>query len=166
MLAGAATVLFGMAGIAASARLYLVPGRPAWDSPITFFEFFSTVALLGFAVWTVLSTGGAGSATGVSLAASTTMAVLIVKIARLALSSRYELYASWQLLSTMLLNKLLVRVLLLVTGTLVVILGHGASTWVPGLLLLVAGEFMGRYLFFVSVVPTSMASGYLASEAA
>ena len=32
---GGLTVLFGIAGVGASARLYLVPGRPAWNSPFT-----------------------------------------------------------------------------------------------------------------------------------
>ena len=41
---GAATVLFGIAGVGASARLYLVPGRPAWNSPLTVFEFFATAS--------------------------------------------------------------------------------------------------------------------------
>ena len=37
---GGVTVLFGVAGVGASARLYLVPGRPAWNSPFTMLEFY------------------------------------------------------------------------------------------------------------------------------
>ncbi len=166
MLPGAATVLFGLAGVAASARLYLVPGRPAWNSPITIFEFFSTVALLGFAIGNATSDLGSVFTTGVLLAASATTAALVAKIVRLALSSRYELYASWQLLSTMLLNPLLVRVLLLVSGTALATLGQPMWTRVLAVLLFFAGESLGRYLFFVSVVPTSIASGYITKEAA
>jgi formate dehydrogenase iron-sulfur subunit len=40
------------------------------------------------------------------------------------------------------------------------------ATRMLGVGLLVAGEFVGRYLFFVSVVPSNIASGYLAQEAA
>jgi hypothetical protein len=33
-------------------------------------------------------------------------------------------------------------------------------------MLMIAGESIGRYLFFVTVVPTNMAKEYLAQEAA
>ena len=39
--------LAGVAGVFASARLYLVPGRPAWDSRLTIARFFATAAVLG-----------------------------------------------------------------------------------------------------------------------
>ena len=40
-LAVAAAVV-GAAGVYASARLYVVPGRPAWDTPLTIVRFFAT----------------------------------------------------------------------------------------------------------------------------
>ena len=164
--AGAATVLFGVAGVGASSRLYLVPGRPAWNSPLTVFEFFSTVAILGFGARNLMSEHGPACATGLLLAAAATIAVLIGKMARLALSSRYELYATWQLLSTVLLNKLLLRGALLLAGTLIAAFGQSIWARLAGLLLILAAEFVSRYLFFVSVVPTNIASGYLGKEAA
>jgi formate dehydrogenase iron-sulfur subunit len=164
MLPGAATVLLGVAGVAASARLYLVPGRPAWNSALTVFEFFSTVASLGVAAGNVMTDRGSECMTGLLFAAATTLTVLIAKTARLALSSRYELYATWQLLSTVLLNKLMFRIALLMAGTLSA--GFGQSIWarLAGLLVIITGEFMSRYIFFVSVVPTNIASGYLRKE--
>jgi formate dehydrogenase iron-sulfur subunit len=99
-------------------------------------------------------------------AAAATLAALAGKITRLALSSRYELYASWQLLSTVLLNKLLLRIALLVAGVLFATVGQSAWARLAGLLLIIAGEFMSRYIFFVSVVATNIASGYLRKEAA
>ena len=165
-LPGAITILFGVAGVFASARLYLAPGRPAWNSPVTVFEFFSTSAILGFAAGCAMHVGVSACLTGLLLAATLTAAVSVSKMVRLALSSRYELYASWQLLSTVLLNKLLLRGALLVTGTLVAAFGQSAWARFAGLVLILCGEFLGRYLFFVSVVPTNIASGYLAREAA
>ena len=163
---GAATVIFGVAGVGASARLYLVPGRPGWNSPLTVFEFFATAATLGFAAGNVLTQRGSAWTTGLVAVAAATIAVLIGKIARLALSSRYELYASWQLLSTTLLNKLLIRIVLLIGGMLFCEVGEHLWCHLAGLLLIVAGEFVNRYLFFVSVVPTNIASGYLHEEVA
>jgi DMSO reductase anchor subunit/ferredoxin len=165
-LPGAATVLFGVAGVFASARLYLVPGRPAWNSSLTVFEFFSTAAILGFAAGRVMMGHGSACLTGLLLAAAATTAVSVAKMARRALSSRYELYASWQLLSTVLLNRLLLRGVLLFGGILFAACGQSAWARLAGLLLILAGEFLGRYLFFVSVVPTNIASGYLGREAA
>jgi len=164
--AGAATVLFGIAGVGASARLYLVPGRPAWNSPVTVLEFFATGATLSFAAGNAITDRGSVYMTGTLIAAAATLVVLAGKLARLALSSRYELYASWQLFSTILLNKLLLRISMLIAG--VLFAASGESTWarLAGLLLILAGEFIGRYIFFVSVVPTNIASGYLRKEAA
>jgi DMSO reductase iron-sulfur subunit len=163
---GVATILFGLAGMGASARLYLVPGRPAWNSALTFFEFFATAATLGFAAGNVLTARGSAWMAGLLAAAAASVTVLIGKIARLALSSRYELYASWQLLSTTLLNKLLIRIALLICGVLLSTVGEHVWSHLAGLMLIVAGEFVSRYLFFVSVVPTNIASGYLRKEAA
>ena len=103
---------------------------------------------------------------GLLLAAAVTTAVSVGKMAWLGVSSRHELYASWQLLSTVLLNKLLLRGTLLLGGILFATFGPTAWARLAGLLLILCGEFLGRYLFFVSVVPTNIASGYLAREAA
>jgi DMSO reductase iron-sulfur subunit len=163
---GAATVLFGIAGVGASARLYLVPGRPAWNSPLTFLEFFATAATLGFAAGNVMAERGSACMTGMVLAAATTLMVLIGKIMRLVLSSRYELYAGWQLLATVLLDKLLFRVATLIAGVMFAAVVPSVWARVAGLLLIIVGEFLSRYIFFVSVVPTNIASGYLRKEAA
>jgi DMSO reductase anchor subunit len=47
VLLAALTVLAGTAGIGASARIYLVPGRPAWNTPYTVLEFALTSIILG-----------------------------------------------------------------------------------------------------------------------
>jgi formate dehydrogenase iron-sulfur subunit len=163
---GAATALVGIAGVAASARLYLAPGRPAWNTPITFVEFYTTAWLLGIAGADLLSGGDPQRGPALVAAAIFSASSVALKLLRLRFASRYELFASWQLLSSVLLSKLLVRLGTLVLGTCVLVFAENASMRMLGVGLLVAGEFFGRYLFFVSVVPSNIASGYLAQEAA
>ena len=163
---GIFTVLLGLSGVAASARLYLAPGRPAWNSPITFLEFFATASLLGVSGANVLISDSAHSVPTLVVAAAASATALTLKLIWLRFSGRYELFASWQLMSTVLLNKLLLRIAMLVLGVCIIATGSNALLSVLGLVLIAAGEFMGRYLFFVSVVPSNIASGYLAQEAA
>lgn len=160
---GAATVLLGMAGVGASARLYLAPGRPAWNSPLTLFEFFATTAVFGAAAANLL---GIAVPWLLSICGLISLLVLSVKLAWLALSSSRERYGSWQLLSTVLFTRLVLRIGLLAAGMWIFVAGQHVWTAGLGTGLLLAGEFLGRYLFFVSVVPTSIASGFLAQEAA
>jgi len=159
------TSLLGVAGIAASARIYLAPGRPAWNTPVTFVEFFATAALLGTSAISVPTIGNQRPEFLLAFAAFCAVG-LIVKILRLRFAKRHELFASWQLLSTVLLNKLLLRVGLLLIGVWLVLASEVMSIRMFGFLTLLASEFLGRYLFFVSVVPSNIASGYLAQEAA
>ena len=162
---GVVTSFVGIAGIAVSARLYLAPGRPAWNTPITFLEFFATASLLGVAAGSLPSNGALHPQC--RFVAATFCAVsLAVKILRLRFATRHELFASWQLLSSVLLNKLLLRTALLVTGVSLSLGGDALAVRALGFLVLLASEFLGRYLFFVSVVPSNIASGYLAQEAA
>lgn len=163
---GAATAALGIGGVAASARLYLAPGRPAWNTPVTVVEFFATASLLGLAGASALSKVDAYFTPGLLLAALLSGVAITLKLVRLRFGSRHELFASWQLLSSVLLNKLILRVTLLVAGTCCLVLENGIGLRVLGLVILIAGEFVGRYLFFVSVVPSNMATGYLAQETA
>ena len=159
------TSLLGIAGTGASARLYLAPGRPAWNSPITFFEFFATASLLGTAAASAMSRGGS-HAEYLAMATVFCLATVALKLVRLRLAARHELFASWQLLSSVLVNKLLLRTVLLVLGAGLAISSETVGVRALGFVALLTSEFVGRYLFFVSVVPSNIASGYLAQEAA
>lgn len=160
------TVLTGAAGVAASARLYMVPGRPAWNTPHTFASFGLTAALLG-SRFAALLTGGLYFARIAVIAAGT--ATLLEEVAKffwLLRSNRFELQASARLLSTVLANLYVLRAILLLGS---VLLAFGAvSLWHLGLALALAAgsELLGRYLFFVSVVPINIAAGYLSSREA
>jgi DMSO reductase anchor subunit len=58
------------------------------------------------------------------------------------------------------------RFTLLSSGLLLLAVAEQQWAHIVGALLVVAGEFVGRYLFFVSVVPTNMAAGFPMREAA
>jgi len=172
---GALTVLVGIAGVSASACIYRVPSRPAWNTPFTLVQFNLTAGVLGplFA-----AAVGAGPTRWLAAAAAAMgggqLLLLAMRFLRCIASDSIELRGTARLLSTVLRRTLLLRGALLAAGAVAVPLLFGASTAAPlltmavALLLALAGEIVGRYLFFVSVVPRHMAASYLAagSEAA
>ena len=157
-----ATALFGMAGVGASARLYLTPGRPTWNSPFTVLEFFATTILLGAAADNLMGTAFPWPLPACGLGC---LLVLSVKLLWLAFSTTRERYGSWQLLSTVLFTRLMLRIGLLTAGLWIFVAGQHVWMHAAAAGFLLTGEFLGRYLFFVSVVPTSIASDFLAQEA-
>jgi len=163
---GLFTVLLGICGVGASARLYLVPGRPAWNSYVTLAEFASTGALLGTCGANILTGGAVSARYAVLWAFGFALIKTVLKLARLARSNVHELRGSWQLLTTTFSNLFLIRCLLPCIG--LALLPLAAAGWVRLAIaaLMISGELIGRYLFFVTVVPANMASGYLAQEAA
>ena len=165
---GAMTVMLGIGGVASSAYIYRVPSRPAWDTPFTLVQFNLTAATLGplFA-----AAVGTGDSRWLTLAAATTggtlVVVLALRVLRLSVSDSVELQATGRLLATTLLRHLLTRGVLLAVGAIALPLFtvNPLVLWLAFLLAL-AGEILGRYLFFVSVVPKHMSAPYLGSEAA
>lgn len=163
---GAFTVLFGIAGVGASARLYMVPGRPAWNSGFTIADFFLTAALLGSAAANILS----GPSRWTQMAATTAgLAALLLggsRLLSLMRSETHERQGAARLLLGTLSTRLLVRYLFLCAGLVLLPLAAPGWSTVCAATALILGEFFNRHLFFVSVVPTNMATDYLAPEAA
>jgi DMSO reductase anchor subunit len=160
---GALTSLLGVLGVTSSACIYLVPARPAWNTKHTVAEFYLSGALLGslFAACLGITTGHSLLWMAV-IAATGQLLNLASKLLRLVRSDSFELQASARLLSTALAPGLQLRAILLISGGVVLPLLlplHGAA-WVA-LAAALAGEILGRYLFFVSVVPKNMAATYL-----
>lgn len=166
MLLGGLTAVFGICGVGASARLYMVPGRPAWNSPFTLLEFCLTAVLLGSAVANILTAASATTHAATLFAGLATLVAGGVRIIWLARSGIYERRGAFSLLFTVLANRLLLRFLLLSAGLLMLALAGSPVMAVAVAPVFIAGEFMSRYLFFVSVVPTNIATEYLAAEAA
>ena len=163
---GVSTVLLGIAGVGASGRLYLAPGRPAWNSPFTIVEFYATTALMGSTSAVMLSGHRINAVRWVLLCVLICVASLLIKLAWFSRSSAHELFGSWQLNKMLLQGRLAARVVLLLSGAWLI--STASSDWQRhfAATLMLSGEFIGRYLFFVSVVPSDIASGYFAREAA
>lgn len=157
---GAATLLFGAAGVGCSARIYLVRARPTWNSGYTPAEFFATALLLGPLFVRALAVSGA-SWLGWAAAAGGALQLLsqAMKFLWLARSDEFELRASSLLLSGALRRAFLFRFGILVAAGVAAPLASGSTAvFAAAFLLALAGEFLGRWLFFVSVVPKGMAS--------
>jgi formate dehydrogenase iron-sulfur subunit len=141
----------GVAGVLASARLYIVPGRPAWDSPLTLAHFALTSAMA--AAWTA----GRGG-----LLAAAVVAQLVVTGAnlwRLAADGRPERRGTVQLTLVWFRPLFAIRVLagLAAAGT-----ALGGALAVAAVLVAVA-EVAGRYLFYVTVVPLNIPGSFFRS---
>jgi DMSO reductase anchor subunit len=165
---GALTVAFGLGGVIASAFIYRVPSRPAWNTPFTLVQFILTAATLGLLFAAAAGTGDSRwLAVTAATVAGAELVVLALRFFRLSASDAVELQATARLLATTLASRLVMRGVLLAAGAIALPLftSHPAALWVAfGLAL--GSEVLGRYLFFVSAVPTHMAAPYLGSEAA
>lgn len=144
-----AAAAVGMAGVYASARLYIVPGRPSWDTRLTVAAFAAT----GLAVGPLLTgrplLGLAGA--GLALAALGANLVRLWGDPDISRGGTVELYRhrlrGWTVL----------RVALAAAGLVAVTLG--GPLFVAGLLVL-CGEVVGRWLFYVTVVPANMPGSF------
>jgi Fe-S-cluster-containing dehydrogenase component/DMSO reductase anchor subunit len=160
--AGLATLACGIAGVTCSARIYVVRARPAWCSGYTVAEFFSTALLLGplfvsatgvsSARWIVWSAAAGGAAQLLTQA---------LKFLWLSRSETFELRASSLLLSGRFHTAFLIRLgILIVAGMIAPLAFHSAVAIAGAFVLALAGEWLGRWLFFVTVVPKNMAAGW------
>jgi formate dehydrogenase iron-sulfur subunit len=165
---GALTVALGAGGVAASAYIYRVPSRPAWNTPFTLVQFNLTAATLGSLFASAVGAGNARwLAVGSATMAGTLLVVLALRFLWLSASDSVELHATARLLATTLSRHLLLRGILLALGAVAVPLftANPAALW-GAFALALGGELLGRYLFFVSAVPKHMTAPYVGSEAA
>ena len=166
MLFGGLTTLFGVAGVFSSARIYVVPARPTWNSKRTVLDFFLTAILLGTLLALAIGIGDRILLTFAAMAAgAANFTAQILRYVWLKSSSVSERNASAKLLSGILAGRFRERLALLAIGGVVLPLvtsGYAGATL--ALLLAFGGEILGRYLFFVSVVPKNMAASYLAPK--
>jgi Fe-S-cluster-containing dehydrogenase component/DMSO reductase anchor subunit len=167
---GAATALVGVAGVLASACIYRVPSRPSWNTPLTLVQFNLTAASLGPLM---VRASGASDARWLGYAAAAMggaqLLLIALRLVRLVASDRIELRGTARLLSTTLRRPFLARVALVGVGGVALPLADSSPALsAAALALALAGEIVGRYLFFASVVPTHMTAPYLetGSEAA
>jgi Fe-S-cluster-containing dehydrogenase component/DMSO reductase anchor subunit len=182
-LAGGLTVVLGAAGVSASACIYRVPARPAWNTWHTFAGFHGTAGILGPLFAAAIGVGDARWLTGVAASmAAAQLVVFAMHFFACSTSDVLALKGTARLLSSVLAPRLLIRGALLIAGAMVLpviaagvhsdlrlapgVLGsHAPSIAVVltagGLAAATASEIIGRYLFFVSVVPQHQAAPYV-----
>ena len=185
-LLGASVVLLGLAGVYASARIYLVPARPAWNTIRTPLRFFLTGFILGPLFALVVygfyliahharpENGFVSALLTVSaLAGFFQLIVLVSRLFSLRWTQSDELYGSSFLLIHRFKKTFLTRLFLLGAGSFLFpfilsklldrgnLSAGGYFLWVSLCFLFsAAGEFLGRYLFFVTVVPKNIPGSF------
>lgn len=82
----------------------------------------------------------------------------------LSSSDTFELQSCARLLATTLTRPLLLRGVFLVAGGIALPLSGYHLTRFAALPVALAGEILGRYLFYVSVVPKNLAAPYLSAQ--
>jgi DMSO reductase anchor subunit len=162
---GGLTALLGTGGITASACIYLVRARPAWNSKHTVADFFLSGAILG-----PLFAANIGAGSGRLLALITVAAAAAqllnnaLRFLRLNASESFERQSTARLLSTVLASRFLLRCALLIAGGIALPLLSSSHLGIAlAFVFALGGEILGRYLFYVSVVPKNIAASYIAS---
>ena len=158
-LIGLVTALCGVAGITCSALIYVVRARPAWNSPYTVAEFFSTALLLGpLFVRAMEVSDSRWIAIAAVIGGALQLITQAVKFLWLSSSEQFELRASSLLLAGRFQKFYLLRFGLLIAAGIVAPL-TSVSVF-ASLIAALCGELLGRWLFFVSVVPKSIAASF------
>ena len=163
-LAGGIASSVGLFAMYSTSRIYLVPGRPAWNSTSTVADFFLTGATLGPLLPATLGAQpGQVLLTAAAVAAVAHILLETWRFLSLVRSDEHEKQATAQLLSGPLSKLFLLRLGLLAVGAAALpALGFVGT----GFALTAAGSLVGRYLFFVSVVPKNMAMPFFERRAA
>lgn len=190
---GAMVVFFGLYGVYASAKIYLVPARPAWNTIRTPLRFFLTGFILGplfsLVIYSLylffvpqaqenLISGAVNAFLAISaIAGFLQMVVLLSRLFSLDWTQTPELCGSSFLLIHRFKKVFLTRLGLLVLGSFVFPFALFASMQSGSLsgagfaalsfacfLISLAGEFLGRYLFFVTVVPKNIPGAFFSER--
>jgi formate dehydrogenase iron-sulfur subunit len=163
---GLLTFVAGFAGVTCSARIYIVPARPAWFSGYTIAEFYSSALLLG-PLFVQMVEGQVPSWVRFAAIAGAA-SQLITQLLKFLWESRsdlFELRASSLLLSGRLQNLFVTRLAVLaVAGVVLPLIATHGSIVVIAFGAALAGEWLGRYLFFVSVVSKNIAAAFTSGE--
>jgi DMSO reductase anchor subunit len=165
-IVGMLTFIAGIAGVTCSARIYVVPARPAWFSAYTTAEFYSTALMLG-PLFVQMLDGGVPSWVRIAAiaGASSQLITQLLKFLWLSRSEVFELRASSLLLSGRLQNLFVVRLAVLgVAGVVLPLVATRGGVIAATFAAALAGEWLGRYLFFVSVVPKNIAAAFTSGD--
>jgi DMSO reductase anchor subunit len=145
----------------------MVPARPAWFSSYTIAEFFATALLLGPLFVRVTGVDVSWVAWAASAGGAAQLTVQALKFLWLSRSETFELRASSLLLAGRFRRAFLVRLAVLIgAGILTPLLAASTLPIAIAFTLALSGEWLGRWLFFVTVVPKNMAAAFSSREAA
>jgi DMSO reductase iron-sulfur subunit len=156
MAFASATVAAGCAGVYASGRLYMLPARPVWNSQRTIVSFVATALGVGpiLAMLMAASTPAplllaAGAGVALQLAVCAHLVVTVAhSTAREQRGTATLLFGRFRPLFTV---RLVASALALIA--IVAAAGSGSAVIAPALVLVTLSEVIGRYLFYVTVVP-------------
>jgi formate dehydrogenase iron-sulfur subunit len=133
-----------------------VPGRPSWNSRLTIVQFLATGAAIGpLAVALVDGPGGSLRALGAA-GSVVSLAAYGANLLRLARDGRLEYRGTWTLTAGHLRGWFVLRS---VAGAAAIALTVGGPLWLAIVAAAVA-ELVGRWLFYVSVVPLNMPGAF------
>lgn len=141
--------MVGAAGVFASARLYIVPGRPSWNTPLTVVRFGASALALGPALTGRPGLAAVGATIGVSATA--------LNWVRLRRSDDRPSWGSVQLELRWFRPWTAVRLITALLGIVGALVGVPVSVV---LALFLISEIVGRWLFFVTVVPLDMPGSF------
>jgi DMSO reductase anchor subunit len=150
----AVTAAAGVAGVYASARLYVVPGRPAWNSWLTPVRFGATAMATGPLLTGRPGVGAAGA--GLALLASAASLLRLRRDPRQPWRGSVVLELVW--------FRRWAALRWALTGAGITAALSGAA--LPAVALVVVSELVGRWLFFVTVVPLNMPGSFWRGAAA
>ncbi|MDP8937189.1 MAG: dimethyl sulfoxide reductase anchor subunit [Actinomycetota bacterium] len=172
---GIVAVALGLAGVYASARLYLVPARPVWNSRRTPVAFFATAASTGPLLTllcldrTRLRPGWVAALLAVAAAGTVTQVAVHAQLARAVRrrNDRQHRGTAFLLLDRfriLFAGRLVIAgagLLLLASAATVPVAGAAAGgRLATGLVVIALGELAGRFLFYVTVVPYKVAGSF------
>ena len=154
---------FGLIAVYASARLYMVAARPAWDSLHTILEFYLTAAFTGLLLASLFAPSPRHALVRAAACGALALACQqLIKMISLRRASLFERRASGELLHYRLFPLFATRLCSLIVIALGLnFLTENLRLRIFCLALAIGSELLGRYLFFVSVVPKNMAASYL-----
>jgi DMSO reductase iron-sulfur subunit len=159
-VAGFLTVLSGAVGVLCSAKLYMVPARPSWNTRYTLAEFFSTALLLGALFVRGMSPDQAWIGWAAAIGGAAQLLAQTLKFLTMSQSDVFELRATSLLLSGAVRRPFLMRMGVLVATIVLPLTTSSTAACAAILALAIAGEVLGRWLFFVSVVPKNIAAAF------
>ncbi|ADW67203.1 DmsC/YnfH family molybdoenzyme membrane anchor subunit [Granulicella tundricola] len=168
--------ILGVLGTLASAAIYLVKARPAWNTAHTPADFILTAALLGsllaaalagttlrLPIFPTFATATPNALALILLCAGSWLINQTVRAVRLRRAAAFEARAAWALLSGDATWPVAAGCVLLLLFALIAT-ADGSAPIALGLAF--ASVLLSRYLFFVTVVPLNMALTFVRSRPA